>query len=387
MKLNRISAALFAIGMIGAAQAQTKVSDDVVKIGVLTDLSGVYSDLAGNGSVIAARMAAEEMGNKVLGKPVEVVSADHQNKPDVAANLAREWFDQGKVDMITDFPTASTALAVMEIAKQKNRVTMPSAGLSTAILGEKCSPLNAQWTTNTYALAAGTARALVKEGKKSWYFITAVIQENGGNVVGVSRHPFPGNDFSSFLLKAQASKADVIALANAGNDTVNAVKQANEFGINKKQIVAPLLTYISDVHSMGLAKAQGMYLTEAFYWDYDDASRAWAQKFFEKAKKMPTASQAGVYSATLSYLKAIEAAGTDDAPAVMAKLREMTINDAVIRNGKLRADGALVHDMLLLQVKTPKESKAPWDYYNVKSVLKGEDVFPKPQAACSLNKT
>jgi branched-chain amino acid transport system substrate-binding protein len=390
MKLNRISAALFAIGMIGAAQAQTKVSDDVVKIGVLTDLSGVYSDLAGNGSVIAARMAAEEMGNKVLGKPVEVVSADHQNKPDVAANLAREWFDQGKVDMITDFPTASTALAVMEIAKQKNRVTMPSAGLSTAILGEKCSPLNAQWTTNTYALAAGTARALVKEGKKSWYFITAdytfghslekdgteVIQENGGNVVGVSRHPFPGNDFSSFLLKAQASKADVIALANAGNDTVNAVKQANEFGINKKQIVAPLLT-----------KAQGMYLTEAFYWDYDDASRAWAQKFFEKAKKMPTASQAGVYSATLSYLKAIEAAGTDDAPAVMAKLREMTINDAVIRNGKLRADGALVHDMLLLQVKTPKESKAPWDYYNVKSVLKGEDVFPKPQAACSLNKT
>ncbi len=303
--------------------------------------------------------------------------------------------------MITDFPTASTALAVMEIAKQKNRVTMPSAGLSTAILGEKCSPLNAQWTTNTYALAAGTARALVKEGKKSWYFITAdytfghslekdgteVIQENGGNVVGVSRHPFPGNDFSSFLLKAQASKADVIALANAGNDTVNAVKQANEFGINKKQIVAPLLTYISDVHSMGLAKAQGMYLTEAFYWDYDDASRAWAKKFFEKAKKMPTASQAGVYSATLSYLKAIEAAGTDDAPAVMAKLREMTINDAVIRNGKLRADGALVHDMLLLQVKTPKESKAPWDYYNVKSVLKGEDVFPKPQAACSLNKT
>ena len=206
-------------------------------------------------------------------------------------------------------------------------------------------------------------------------------------MVGVSRHPFPGNDFSSFLLKAQASKADVIALANAGNDTVNAVKQANEFGITKKQIVAPLLTYISDVHSMGLAKAQGMYLTEAFYWDFDDASRAWARKFFDKAKKMPTASQAGVYSATLSYLKAVEAAGTDDAPTVMAKLREMTINDAVIRNGKLRADGALVHDMLLLQVKAPAESKAPWDYYHVKSVLKGDEVFPKPQAACPLNKS
>ncbi|MFY3082619.1 ABC transporter substrate-binding protein [Achromobacter xylosoxidans] len=401
MKLNRIAAALCAIGLAGVAHAEAGISDGIVKVGVLTDLSGVYSDLAGNGSVVAARMAAEEMGNKVLGKPVEVVAADHQNKPDVAANLAREWFDQGKVDMITDFPTASTALAVMEIARQKNRVTMPSAGLSTAILGEKCSPLNAQWTTNTYALAAGTARALVKEGKKTWYFITAdytfghslekdateVIQENGGSVAGVSRHPFPGNDFSSFLLKAQASKADVIALANAGNDTVNAVKQANEFGITKKQIVAPLLTYISDVHSMGLAKAQGMYLTEAFYWDYDDASRAWARKFFEKTKKMPTASQAGVYSATLSYLKAIEAAGTDEAPAVMAKLREMTINDAVIRNGKLRADGALVHDMLLLQVKAPAESKAPWDYYHVKSMLKGDEVFPKPQAACALNKS
>lgn len=299
MKLNRIAAALCAIGLAGVAHAEAGISDGIVKVGVLTDLSGVYSDLAGNGSVVAARMAAEEMGNKVLGKPVEVVAADHQNKPDVAANLAREWFDQGKVDMITDFPTASTALAVMEIARQKNRVTMPSAGLSTAILGEKCSPLNAQWTTNTYALAAGTARALVKEGKKTWYFITAdytfghslekdateVIQENGGSVAGVSRHPFPGNDFSSFLLKAQASKADVIALANAGNDTVNAVKQANEFGITKKQIVAPLLTYISDVHSMGLAKAQGMYLTEAFYWDYDDASRAWARKFFEKTKR------------------------------------------------------------------------------------------------------
>lgn len=400
MKRKTIAAStLAALGLLGSAHAAS-VSDDVVKIGVLTDLSGVYSDLAGNGSVIAARLAAAEMGGKVLGKPVEVVAADHQNKPDVAANLAREWFDQGKVDMITDFPTTSTALAVMEIARQKSKVTMPSAGVATSILGEKCSPLNAQWTTNTYALGAGTARALVQDGKKSWYFITAdytfghsleqdateIIKASGGQVVGTSRHPFPGNDFSSFLLKAQASKADVIALANAGNDTVNAVKQANEFGITKKQIVAPLLTYISDVHSMGLAKAQGMYLTEAFYWDYDDASRAWAKKFYEQAKRMPTAAQAGVYSATLSYLKAIEAAGTDDAPAVMTKLREMTINDAVIRNGKLRADGALVHDMLLLQVKTPAQSKAPWDYYNVKAVLKGEDVFPKPSAACPLNK-
>jgi len=339
------------------------------------------------------------MGGKVLGKPVELVFADHQNKPDVAANLARGWFDQGKVDMVTDFPTSSTALAVMEIAKQKNRVSMPSSGLATAILGEKCSPLNAQWTTNTYALAAGTARALVKEGKKSWYFITAdytfghslekdaaeVVKANGGSVVGSSRHPFPGNDFSSFLLKAQASKADVIALANAGNDTVNAIKQANEYGITRKQVVAPLLTYISDVHSIGLDKAQGMYLSEAFYWDLDEQSRAWSRKFFEKHKRMPTAAQAGVYSATLNYLKAVQAAGTDEAKAVMTQLRKMTINDAVIRNGKLREDGALVHDMLLLQVKSPAESKAPWDYYKVKEVLKGPDVFPPVNPACAIS--
>ncbi|WP_332774739.1 ABC transporter substrate-binding protein [Polaromonas sp.] len=396
MNLNKLSACLVAC-MGFAAQAQ--VSDDVVKIGVLNDLSGVYSDLSGQGSVVAARLAIEEMGGKVLGKPVELVFADHQNKPDVAANLARGWFDQSKVDMVTDFPTSSTALAVMEIARQKNRVSMPSSGLATAILGEKCSPLNAQWTTNTYALAAGTARALVKEGKKSWYFITAdytfghslekdateVIKANGGSIVGNSRHPFPGNDFSSFLLKAQASKADVIALANAGNDTINAIKQANEYGITRKQVVAPLLTYISDVHSIGLDKAQGMYLSEAFYWDLDDKSRAWSRKFFEKHKRMPTAAQAGVYSATLNYLKAVQAAGTDEAKAVMTQLRKMTINDAVIRNGKLREDGALVHDMLLLQVKSPAESKAPWDYYKVKAVLKGPDVFPPVNPACAIS--
>ncbi len=397
MQLRKLSIALAACAAL-AAHAQ--VSDDVVKIGVLNDLSGIYSDLSGQGSVTAARMAIEEMGGKVLGKPIELVFADHQNKPDVAANLTRSWFDQGKVDMVTDFPTSSTALAVMEIAKQKNRVVMPSSGLATAIIGEKCMPLTAQWTTNTYALAAGTARALVKEGKKSWYFITAdytfghslekdasdVVKAMGGTVLGSSRHPFPGNDFSSFLLKAQASKADVIALANAGNDTVNAVKQANEYGITKKQIVAPLLTYISDVHSIGLEKAQGMYLSEAFYWDFDKRSRDWSKKYFDKEKRMPTAAQAGVYSATLSYLKAVQAAGTDEAKAVMAQLRKITIDDAVIRNGKLREDGALVHDMLLLQVKTPAESKAPWDYYKVKSVLKGADVYPPISPACHLGK-
>ncbi|RZK94325.1 MAG: ABC transporter substrate-binding protein, partial [Methylobacterium sp.] len=337
----------------------------------------------------------------VLNAPIELIAADHQNKPDIAANLAREWFDQGKVDMIADFPTSSTALAVMEIAKQKNRVTMLSAGVAMAAINEKCSPLNAQWMVNTYALAAGTAKALLKTGRKTWYFVTAdytfghslekdasaVVEAEGGKVLGVSRHPFPGGDFSSFMLKAQGSGAQVIALANAGSDTINAVKQAAEYGIGRgdKQVIAPLLTYITDVKSLGLAKAQDMYLTEAFYWDYDDRSRAFAEKYFAKMKRMPSASQAAVYSAALSYLKAIEAAGTDEAGAVMAKLRTMTIDDAVIRNGTLRADGALVHDMLLLQVKKPAESKRDWDFYNVRAVLKGDDVFPKPSDACPLN--
>lgn len=403
IKLTCVTAAAAAFSVLAnipsSAQA-AGISDDVVKIGVLNDLSGVYSDLSGNGSVIAARLAAEDFGNKVLGKPIEVVFADHQNRPDIAANLARNWFDQQKVDVVVDMPTSSTALAVMEIAKQKNRVTLLSSGVATTVLGEKCSPTNAQWTVNTYALAAGTAKALVKEGKKSWYFITAdytfghslekdaskVVADAGGQVLGVSRHPFPGNDFSAYLLKAQASKADVIALANAGADTVNAVKQAKEFGVSDKQTIAPLLTYISDVHSMGLPKAQGMYLTEAFYWDRDEEARAWSRRFFAKAKRMPTAAQAGVYSAVLNYLKAIQTIGTDEAGAVMKQLRSMTINDAVIRNGKLREDGALVHDMLLLQVKKPAESKTPWDYYHVKAVLPGKDVFPAPDMACALNK-
>nr|WP_320109693.1 ABC transporter substrate-binding protein [Rhodopseudomonas sp. P2A-2r] len=354
--------------------AADKVSDNVVKIGILNDLSGIYSDFTGKGSAVAAQIAIDEMGGKVLGAPIELVAADHQNKPDIAANLAREWFDQGKVDMIADFPTSSTALAVMEIAKQKNRVTMLSAGVAMAAITDKCSPVNAQWMVNTYTLAAGTAKALLKEGKKSWYFVTAdytfghslekdaaaVVEADGGKVLGTSRHPFPGGDFSSFMLKAQDSGAQVIALANAGSDTINSIKQASEYGIGRtdKQVIAPLLAYITDVKSLGLAKAQGMYLTEAFYWDYDDRSRAFAEKYFAKMNRMPSASQAAVYSATLSYLKAIEGAGTDEAMAVMAKLRTMTIDDAAIRNGHLRADGALVHDMLLLQVKKPAEIQA-----------------------------
>lgn len=402
MKSALLGSALALLGsQLPAPAAAAEISDGVIKIGILNDLSGVYSDFTGRGSAIAAQIAIDEMGGKVAGAPVELIAADHQNKPDIAANLAREWFDQGKVDMIADFPTSSTALAVMEIAKQKNRVTMLSAGVAMAAIAEKCTPVNAQWMVNTYALAAGTAKALLNEGRKNWYFVTAdytfghslekdaseMILASGGKVLGSSRHPFPGGDFSSYMLKAQASGAQVIALANAGADTINAVKQAAEFGIgdDTKQVIAPLLAYINDVKSLGLEKAQGMNLTEAFYWDFDDRSRAFSEKFFAKAGKMPSASQAAVYSATLSYLKAIAAAGTDEAKAVMAQLRTMTIDDAVIRNGKLRADGALVHDMLLLQVKKPSESKRDWDFYKVKAVLKGEDVFPKPSPACPLN--
>ena len=361
-----------AVTMAGAALAQ----DKAVKIGALSDQSGLYADLGGPGSTLAAQMAVEDSGLAAKGWKIDIISGDHQNKPDIGTAIARQWFDVDKVDMITDFPTASTALAVMEIARQKNRVTMPSAGLSTAILGEKCSPLNAQWTTNTYALAAGTARALVKDGKKTWYFITAdytfghslekdateVIQENGGNVVGVSRHPFPGNDFSSFLLKAQASKADVIALANAGNDTVNAVKQANEFGITKKQIVAPLLTYISDVHSMGLAIGQDINLVEAFYWDQSPESRQWSERFYKVAGRMPSGVQASNYAATLHYLKAVQAAGTDEAGAIEHKTHGQLLDRDVVHDlvvGALqerRVDGA--ERLIALGRKTRRERHA-----------------------------
>lgn len=402
VRVAMLGTALALLGSPVLAQSAdpAKISDGIVKIGIMNDLSGIYSDFTGRGSSVAAQIAIDEMGGKVAGAPIELIAADHQNKPDIAANLAREWFDQGKVDMIADFPTSSTALAAMEIAKQKNRVTMLSAGVAMAAITDKCSPVNAQWMVDTYALAAGTAKALLAEGRKTWYFVTAdytfghslekdasdMVTASGGKVLGNSRHPFPGGDFSSYMLKAQASGAQVIGLANAGSDTINAIKQAAEYGIgrNDKQVIAPLLAYINDVKSLGLEKAQGMYLTEAFYWDFDDRSRAFAEKFFAKTGKMPSASQAAVYSATLSYLKAIQAIGTDEAKAVMNQLRSMTIDDAVIRNGKLRVDGALVHDMLLLQVKTPSESKRDWDFYNVKAVLKGDDVFPKPSAACPL---
>lgn len=373
----------------GQTSAQS-ISDGEVRIGVLTDLSGIYSDLSGTGSVLAAQMAIDDF--KVEAKPafpIKLYSADHQNKPDVASAKARSWFDQDRVDMITDLPASSVALAVVKLGKEKGRVVIVSGAASTRITNEDCAPTVLHWTYDTYSLAVGTARAVVKQGGDSWFFITAdyagghalekdasdVAIASGGRVLGRVRHPFPGSDFSSYLLQAQASGAKVIGLANAGNDTTNTIKQAVEFGINKNQSLAATLMFITDVHSLGLEKAQGMYLTEGFYWDLDEQTRAWSKRFFASQKRMPTMVQAGVYSSVLHYLRAVKAAGSDEAGAVVKKMREMPVADMFARNGQLRADGRMVHDMYLFQVKKPSESTSPWDYYKVKQVIRGNTAF------------
>ena len=386
-----------------AKAAALKLSDGVVKIGILTDMSGLYSDLAGAGSIIAAKMAIEDFQAMEKGKafPIELVSADHQNKGDVASNKAREWFERDQVDMIGDLVTTSTALAVMPIAKEKNRITIVSGAASTPITSKQCTDTNVHYVYDTYALANGTGKAVVKQGGDTWFFVTAdyafgqalekdttaVVLANGGKVLGSVRHPFPGTDFSSFLLKAQASGAKVIGLANAGTDTTNAIKQAAEFGITPKQSLAGLLMFITDIHSLGLKATQGMYLTEGFYWDLNDETRAWSKRFFEKHRRMPTMVQAGIYSSTLHYLKAVKAAGTDEAKAVMVKMKDTPINDFFAKNGKIREDGRHVHDFYLLQVKKPEESKTPWDYYHVRQVIPAaEAVMPVAQSECPLLK-
>lgn len=399
-RLAFAAALLLATGMARAADPKApagKVSDDVVKIGVLTDMTGYYSDLAGPGSLEAAKMAAEDFGGKVLGKPIVVIGADHQLKADVASTVARKWFDEEKVDAIVDLVSSSTALAVMPVAAEKKRITLLSGPGTTAITGEKCTPYNAHWTYNNWSLANGTGREVVKQGGNTWYFLTAdyvfgksleedtanVVKAAGGKVLGSSRFPSPGTtDFSSYLLQAQASGSKIIGLANAGQDTVNSIKQANEFGITKKQTLAGLLVFISDIHSLGLPTAKGMYLTTAFYWDRDDASRKWSKRFFEKMKKMPTMVQAGIYSEVTHYLKAIQAAGTDDPDAVMAKMREMPVNDFFAQNARLGPDGLLRHDMYLAQVKTPEESKYPWDYYKIVKVIPAAEAFPPISDKC-----
>lgn len=396
--IKKLAAGLLTTSMMVSVAQANKISDNKVKIGVLTDMSATYSDVAGPGAVAAAEMAVADYGGKVLGAPIELVKSDHQNKADIAANQAREWADNGQVDVFAELVTTSVALAVYEVAKQKNKIALVSGAASSPLTNDSCIPTGVHYTYNTRALAVGTGSAVVKEGGKTWFFLTAdyafgaslqrdvakVVEAAGGKVVGSVKHPFPTSDFSSFMLQAQASRAQIIGLANAGADTINAIKAANEFGIVAGgQKIAGLLVFISDVHALGLQVAKGLQLTTAFYWDYNDETRAWSKRFFAKTGKMPTPVQAGVYSSIMHYLKAVEAAGTDDSQAVMAKMREMPINDFFAKNGKIRTDGRMVHDMYLAEVKKPEESKGPWDYYKILRVIPGEEAYgPLSESTC-----
>ena len=376
--------------MIGAAGVHAQVSDDLVRIGVLNDQSGLYADLGGPGSVVAARMAVEDFGGSVLGKPVEIVVADHQNKADIGAAIARRWFDAEKVDMAIGFDNSSVALAVEQLAAEHNRIAIAGAVGSTAFTGKACTPTEASWLYDSYALTTSLARSVVAEGRDTWFFVTvdyafghsleadatAAVLAAGGKVLGGVRHPLNTADFSSYLLQAQASGAKVVALANGGGDMINAIKQAREFGLTRDgQTVVSLLVFISDVHSMGLQTAQGLKFATAFYWDHDEESRAWSKRFLARHGKMPTMAQAGVYSAIHHYLKAIDAAGTDEAKAVMVKMRGIPVNDFYAKNAHLREDGRLVHDMYFAEVKKPSESKEPWDDYNILGTIPGATAF------------
>ena len=389
---------------LAAGTAQAQVSDGVIKIGVLTDMSSLYTDLSGAGSVLAAKMAVEDFGAAAKGMKVEIVSADHQNKPDVGSAIARQWYDVDKVDVIVDVPNSGVALAVNEVTREKNKVFLVSGAASSALTGDKCSPNTIHWTYDTWALANGTGRAIVKTGGDSWFFITAdyafghqleadtmaVVKEMGGKVVGAVRAPLNTPDFSSFLLQAQASKAKIIGLANAGGDTINSIKQAAEFGIVKGgQNLAGLLVFLTDVHSLGLQTAQGLIFTEAWYWDMNDNNRAFAARFAPQDKGIhPTMIHAGVYSAVTHYLKAIEAMKNDsDGKAVVDKMKSMPAEDKLFGKSTIRPDGRNVHDMYLFEVKKPDESKKPWDYYKLRATIPAAEAFrPVDKGNCPLVK-
>ena len=397
-----IGLGLLVAAVFGVDTATAQISDDVVRIGVLNDQSNVYADLGGPGSVIAARMAIEDVGGKVLGKPIDILIADHQSKADVGASIARQWFEADKVDMAIGFDNSSVALAVEQVAFQTNRIAIAGAIGTTAFTGKACTPNEAAWVYDAYALTNTLARSVVRRGEDTWFFITvdyslgysleadatSAVVASGGKVLGGVRHPLNTADFSSYLLQAQASRAKVVALANAGGDMTNAIKQANEFGLTRAgQTVVSLLTFITDVNSVGLKAAQGLTFVTAFYWDRDGESRAWSKRFFERHKRMPTMAQAAVYSAIRHYLRAIAAAGTDEAKAVMAKMREIPVNDFYAKNGKVREDGRMVHDMYFVQVKTPEESTGAWDYYRILSTISSDQAFrPLDESGCPLVK-
>ncbi|CAM4208515.1 ABC transporter permease [Bordetella tumbae] len=403
MKKSKAVMALSGL-MFYCAAAWSAPAQGPVKIGVLTDMSSVYSNIGGSGLVEAARMAVADFGGQVLGKPIELVYIDGQNKVDVSSAAARRWFDQDGVDMITDLPTSATALAVSEVGREKKKIIMVTSASTSDLTGKACSPYTVHWTYDTYALASGTGAEVTRQGGKQWYFITAdyafgnalqadasaVIERGGGKVVGAVRSPLNSPDFSSYLLQAQASNAGIVGLALGGGDLINAIKQAAEFGVGRgdsKQRLVALLAFFSDVKSIGLELGQGLLLTEAFYWDQSDATRHWSQRFQDKVGRKPTMTQAGTYGAVTHYLKAVQAAGTKDSDAVMAKMRETPINDFMTRDGKLRIDGRVVRDMYLFQVKTPAESKSEWDLYKQVGVIPGDVAFrPLNQGGCPLVK-
>ena len=400
--MKRIIGFAALVAAIGCAPAQAQFSDGVIKIGVMNDMSGTYADLTGPGSVVAAQMAVEDFGAAAKGLKVEIVGADHQNKPDIGSNVVRSWIDTDKVDVIVDVPTSSVALAVNEIVREKNKVFLISGAAASNLTGDKCSPNTVHWTYDTWALANGTGNAIVKTGGKSWFFLTAdyafghalerdtaaVVEKNGGKVAGKVRHPFPATDFSSFLLQAQASKAQIIGLANAGADTTNAIKQAAEFGIVKGgQSLAALLIFISDVKALGLQTAQGLIFTEAWYWDLNDANRDFAKRFAPRNKGIyPSMIHAGVYSAVTHYLKAVSDLKSDaDGKAVVAKMKSMPTDDKLMGKGTVRADGRKIHPMYLFEVKKPAESKGPWDLYKVRATIPAAEAFrPISEGKCPL---
>src|SRR5437879_3431613 len=394
--------ALFALLALPLA-ARADFNDNVIKIGVLNDQSGLYADLAGQGSVAAAKMAVEEMGGKIGDTPIEVIFADHQNKPDIGSNIARQWYDVDKVDVIVDTPNSGVALAVNQITKDKGKAFLVSGAASSDLTGKACTPNTIHWTYDTWMLANGTGSSIVKTGGDTWFFLTAdyafglalerdteaVVLKNGGKVLGKMRHTLNTQDFSSFLLQAQASKAKIIGLANAGGDTTNSIKQAAEFGIVKGgQNLAGLLVFLTDIHALGLPTAQGLIVTNTFYWDSNDQTRAFAKRFAERDKGIyPTMIHAGVYSALTHYLKAVEALKSDDGTKVIAKMKEMPTDDPLFGKGTIRSDGRKIHPAYLFEVKKPSESKGPWDYYKLVGTTPGEQAFrPLSESACPLVK-
>jgi branched-chain amino acid transport system substrate-binding protein len=399
LKAKVLAAAVASVAAMGfSATASAQISGDVVKIGFITDISGLYSDIDGQGGAEAIKMAVADFGGTVNGKKIEVVTADHQNKADIAASKAREWFDREGVDVLIGGTNSATGLAMAKVATEKKKPFI-SIGAGTARLtNEECSPYTVHYAYDTVALAKGTGGAVVKQGGKTWYFLTAdyafgaslendtsaVVKANGGQVLGSVKHPLSASDFSSFLLQAQASKAQILGLANAGGDTINAIKAANEFGIPKTMKLAGLLMFINDIHSLTPALTQGMYLTDSWYWDQNDDTRAFAKRYFSKMKKMPSSLQAADYSATMHYLNAVKAAGTDDTAKAWETFKSTKVNDLYAKNGTIRPDGTMVHDMYLLEVKAPKESKAPWDYFKIVSTIPGDQAFTtKAETKCA----